>query len=228
MTNHELFAGFFVTDYSGMCDVLTRELVRRGRNRSLAVAVFASAHDKFTKEHLLPHVEYWNCRSREWVDFFFPGYLGDDTPSADFVTVNDHEDKGFDEKTFVKAIEQFEQSGWHYPGRPSVVIFESVLKRRASDGKQRAFPDLSSYIDFAIEEAISDKAIDSVEVFFERLIRFAKTHSDTNEHWRLSDVVAGESIVKALGDAIFENLPAKGVKKMLMPLKYFRVKKGTA
>src|SRR5260221_6479679 len=224
MTEYNFFGGFFVTDYSGMCDVLTRELAGRGRFRSLAVAVFASARDQFTKTHLLPHVEYWNCRSKAWVDFFFLGYLGDDTPDDDSVTVNSREDKGFHEETFVEAIERFERSGWRYSGRPSVLIFQSGLKQRVSDGKQRAFPDLTNYIDFAVEEAISDHAIDSVEKFFERIIRFAKTQSEINPQWRLSDVVAGESIVKALGDAVFENLPIKGVKRVLMPLKYFRVK----
>jgi hypothetical protein len=223
MSDSSYLGGFFVADYSDMCDVLTRELVRRGRNHSLAVAVFASAHHEFTRTHLLPHVEYWNCRSRALVDFFFLGYRGD-ASSDEHVTPNDREDKGFDEATFVRAIEKFEESGWQYSGRPSIVIFESVLRQRNSDGHRRAFPNMVSYIEFEIQSAIEDRAIGSVEVFFEKIVRFAKTQAATGSHWRLSDLAAAHSIAKALGEMVFENLPIKGTKQALAPLKYFRVR----
>ena len=223
MTDNPLLGGFFVADYATMCDVLTRELARRGKTHSMAVAVFASANDEFTRAHLLPHVEYWNCRSKEWVDFFFLGYLGDMSP-GDYLTPNDHKDKGFHEATFVDAIEQFEESGWQYPGRPSVIIFEAVVRERRSDGHRRAFPNLSSYIDFELDKAIDDKVIDSAESFFEKVIRFAKTQEAAGSHFRLSDLIGAQSIARALGDMLFENLPLKGGKQVLAPLKYFRVK----
>ena len=68
-----------------------------------------------------------------------------------------------------------------------------------------------------------DGVIDSVESFFEALIRIVRDTPGDKVQWKLSDQLAAKSLGKAIVEGVFAYLP-KGVKKAVKTIDYFRIK----
>jgi hypothetical protein len=221
------FGGFFhahfVADYAQVRSKLTKDLLRRGTTSCLTTIVFANGRREFVKKTLLPLVPYWNYRSKDWVTFFFVGYVGDETLRDDDPEPWPDENS-FHEPSFVEAIEDFEREcTWTYDGRTSVMVCAASLRTDPTTGETEAALDFGSMIDFDLEKAMQDGVIDAPEVFFEAMIRFAKENSGANLLTKISDGMGAKSFAKAIVDGVLEYLP-KAAKKGLSAVNCFRVK----
>jgi len=217
------FQAHFVADMSQIQDKLTTDLVKANRTDALAAVIFANARKNFSQEHILPLVSYWNYRSRDFVTFFFVGYVGDEkADDSGFVTVSDPQ-HSFHEKTFVETIEEFEKaSSWKYRGDTPLILCRGYLRYNKKTGDPKAFLDLSSVLEFELERALNENAIQSVDSFFEAVIRAAKETPGHDVHWRLSDQLGARALGEALKDAVGSKLP--GVKRIIDAIRFFRVK----
>jgi len=214
----------FVADLDEIQDKLTADLTAAGKTSGLAVLVFANARTPFTKSEILPLVNYWNYRSRDHVTFFFIGYIGDEQADADgYTTVLDPE-QSFHEPIFVKTIEAIEhESNWKYRGDTPLILCRGFLRVGKQTGKRKAFLDFDSLIQFELESALREKAIESVESFFEVIIDVAKNTPDDEVHWKLSDKLGAGALGDALIEAVTDKL--KGTKTIINAVRFFRIKK---
>jgi hypothetical protein len=212
--------GYFVAGLSEIEDKLTADLVRSGKEAGLAVIVFANAQKPFVKSEILPLVNYWNYRSKDYATFFFVGHIGDQEAGEFFARLD--VENSFHEQVFVETIEHFEnKSHWKYRGDTPLILCRGYLASQENSGDPRAFLDLDSIIEFELERALREKAIESVEAFFEVVIRVAKETPGEEVHWKLSDKLG----VRALGDAFIEAVAdkLKGTKRIINAVRFFRV-----
>jgi len=225
------FRGFFkthfVADIGQIRDKLTEDLTKAKRESGLVAIVFAIPKKPFVKNEVLPLVEIWNYRSKDYVTFFFVGWQGvedvDDSEFSDVFLDKNNPEGSFSAKTFDEAIEEFQGMGpWRYKGDTPLILCRGYLRYRKQTNEPRAFLDLESVIEFELERALREGSIDSVESFFEVVIRVAKEAPGDVVHWRLSDQLGN----RALGDAIIEAITekVKGAKRILNAIKFFRVK----
>lgn len=177
---------YFVADMNQIQERLTAELKRLEQSSSLVAIVFANARKPFAINSIHPLVPYWNYRSRDYVSFFFPGYVGDDSVGeSEYVPVLDPGGH-FSDKTFTETIEDFEQqTDWKYNGDTPVVICRAVLRYHNRTHEARAFLDFESIIEFELERALRAHAIESIEAVFEALIRAAKETRGEGVQWQL-------------------------------------------
>lgn len=222
----KMFSAHFVADIGQIRDKLTSELVRTNQSSRLAAIVFANGSKGFVRSEIVPLVEYWNYRSKDYVTFFFVGYVGDDSAEdSEFVRASLHPD-AFDEKSFVEAIESFEQeSTWKYRGDTPLILCRAFLRYHKTTGEPKAFLDLSSIIEFELEHALREKAIHSVDSFFELVILVAKETPGGSLEWKLSDKLGARALGDALVEAILGKLP-RGTKHLVDAIRFFRVQGG--
>lgn len=215
-----MYITYPIADYDEMCAKLTADLIRTGRRTALMAVVFAHPKLKFAENAILPLVPYWNYRSRDYITFFFPGYQGDSHSRGDshFAPILDPENC-FHDALFVDTVETFEgKSSWRYPGRSSILISRAVLKQNVSTKEKWAFPDFSRVVEFDLEAAVEDEVISSVEKFFESLIRFAKSYPDGNR------MPGDRELVYGLAESGLENIPIKGLRRILKVIEHLREK----
>ena len=146
MTFH---AGSFAADYAEMITFLTRCQNHRRTVSSLAAVIFAHESDELTSKSLVLYLDYWHYRSDEFIDFVFPGYVGD--PSLDEWRTTS--DASFSARAFagvVARVESESESTWSYSGKPSVLLVTAI--RDSLDDSVRL--DFDEVIDFDIAEAI--------------------------------------------------------------------------
>ena len=224
MNNFEgIFAAHFVADMEQIQDKLTRDLVTADRTSGLVAVVFANAKRSFAAKDILPLVPYWNYRSRDFVTFFFVGYVGDENAGySEYVTIPGPGSR-FSERAFVETIETFESRDiWKYRGDTPLILCRAYLRYHTQTNEPRAFVDLDSIIEFELERAIRKNAIESVEAFFEMVIRVAKETPGGDVHWKLSDILGAHTLGEALLEGLASRLP--GSKQALNAVRFFRVK----
>jgi hypothetical protein len=220
------FSGFysarFVAELDDVVDKLGADLEKLGRSSMLIAIVFANGDKDFVKKEVLPLVGYWNYRSRDFICFFFVGWVGD--PRNDGTEYGEGiTDGDFSSRAFVEAIESMEnQSKWKYQGDTPLLLLRGFRQYDEIKKKQRAYLDMHSVIEFELERAIREHAIDSVESFFEIVIAVARATPGDYVQWKLSDKL-GPS---ALGDTLLAGISSKlpGAPQLVHAIRFFRVK----
>ena len=221
-----LLNAHFVADLGQIRDKLTADLVDAGRSSGLVVVVFANARKKFSQDEIHPLVPYWNYRSRDYVSFFFPGYVGDESgDNSEYSTVFDPS-ATFDQATFTETIEQFErETNWIHQGDTPIVICRGFLQYDKRTKEPRALLDFHSIIELELERAIRNDAIDSIDVFFEAIIKAGKETPGGDVQWKLAASLGASALRKTLVEAITSALPP-GAKHIFDAIRFFRSKSG--
>lgn len=214
-----MLQGTFAADYGEVITFLTNCQNSRKTLRSVAALVFAHEASEVAIKHLFPYLEYWHYRSSDVVDIVFPGYVGD--PSLGEFRVQLRHKADFSSEAFVETLDLFEQKiTWQYSGQPTVIIVSAA--RNSLDEEVRfAFREV---IDFDLASALKDEVIESAEVFFETLIRVCRQHKGDISQHLLSDILGGKSLGSALLDGCLENLPVKGLRKVIGVAHYFQLR----
>ena len=119
-------------------DALTWSFVHRYRNKGVALTgiLLARPEDSLTRDEILPHLNYWNHRSADYVDFFCVGYLprwyADSTAGLPPVVTVGNGEWAFAQSAFVEILTEIEETaGIAYDGSPSfrawrIVLFKAI------------------------------------------------------------------------------------------------------
>lgn len=181
--------------------------MRESRNSKLVGVLFCHPKSPLAKAEIIEHLSHFHIRSGEAVDFFCVGYgaywpaehFADQTP----VTKIDGIDWLFSDSAFSSAIDEFEkETDWKYSGETELLL---VTARKVGNGS--AILDYETAIVCNLEAMAQDKAFSSVRSFFSEIFRFAKTYTQNDPTWGLSDkkgIGVGKS---ALKDAVISVLP---------------------
>lgn len=181
--------------------------VHETRNSKLVGIQFCHPKSSLAKAEIIGHLSHFHLRSGEAVDFFCVGYgaywpaehFADQTPVAKI----DGVDWLFSDSAFSSAIDEFEkETNWKYSGETELLL---VTARKEGNGS--ATLDYETAIVCNLEAMAQDKAFSSVRSFFSKIFHFAKSYTQNDPTWGLSDkkgIVVGKS---ALKDAILSVLP---------------------
>jgi hypothetical protein len=160
--------------------------------------LFARPESPLAKSEIMPNMSYFNHRSGNHIDVFMAGYLqvsGTITDGAlEFSVPN------FDE--FRQEIESMTR--WRYSGGVDLVLTNA----RLDEERGGAFLDFSSAIAINLDDAKRIGAIDTVEMFFEKIFRYAETQSGDDPTWGFSDQAGLRAAGSALIALVLSLLPA--------------------
>lgn len=161
--------------YSQIVSTVKQRLKETNRRRALIGILFARPGSKVANEQIIPNINYFHRRSGHAIDIFCMGF-GAATPDAIRLDPRDSSRSGwhFSTTAFIEARQQLEsRTKWHYKGRAELILANAQLLEDSDD----ADLDFSSAIVCRLDQLIEQKAISSVEEFFEELVRFSESDS---------------------------------------------------
>jgi hypothetical protein len=177
------------------------------RNSKLIGILFCHPKSSLGGSEIVDHLSHFHLRSGDAVDFFCVGY-GAYWPPEHFadqkgVTRIDGVDWLFSEMAFSNVIDEFErETAWKYSGETELIL---LTARRDDDGQ--ASLDYDSAIVCNLEAMSQAKAFTSVRSFFADVFRFAKSNTDSDPTWGLSDNKGLKLGASAVKDAVLSVLP---------------------
>jgi hypothetical protein len=181
--------------------------------------LFARPTDPFAQTNIIPELDYFNSRSGEHMDLFCIGYTkkprDPKLQRTEPVTVVKHVKWWFDNDAFVRICKEIEEaSEWKYSGGTDLLIANARSSLRETS------LDYSSVIPCKLEQMQSDKAINSVREFLEKIFREAEHPTPGDPVSKLSDklgITVGLSAIKRL----FLNILLKGLDEEYTKARHF-------
>lgn len=182
--------------------------IEETRNSKLIGILFAHPKSNLAKSEIIGHLNHFHIRSGEAVDFFCAGYgaywpenhFADQTPVTQIEGIN----WLFSDEAFCNMIDDLEaETNWQYSGETELLLV-SAEKQTSGD----IVLNYSDSIVCNLEAMAKDNAFTSVRSFFAGIFSYAKSHSDSNPTWAMSDksgLAIGKSAIK---DAILSLLPS--------------------
>lgn len=163
------------------------------------VAILITRPDLATGKDILNSLEYYHFRTGHSINFYLPGYgaywTEEEYPDGKVVTEIAGVKWSFSNQRFVEFIEDMEKySKWRYSGE-SDLIFAEVKNGRLS--YERA-------MEFHLDNMLRDKAIISVNQFFEKIVRIGQEGRSMNQIGNKLGIDKGKQVVF---DALLEKMP---------------------
>lgn len=173
MSQQPIFnAAFGGTSYNDVLDQITCRFKKLSSKKGVRMValIFGQRNSETVEKFILPRLNYWHYRSEDYIDFFCIGFY-----PGEFYPVGTD---GFDARAFNYTVREFEEkSKWLYKGETSILL----LNARFNPEKQKAELDFSTVIEFGLERAIEKKVFESIPLFFERVINYAKQYYDSDD-----------------------------------------------
>lgn len=223
---HQLQDKFDTSSLNGdrkMFDALTyQEMLKEIKKNSEkygitddVVAILITRPDLATGKDILNSLEYYHFRTGHSINFYLPGYgaywTEEEYPDGKVVTEIAGVKWSFSNQRFVEFIEDMEKySKWRYSGE-SDLIFAEVKNGRLS--YERA-------MEFHLDNMLRDKAIISVNQFFEKIVRIGQEGRSMNQIGNKLGIDKGKQVVF---DALLEKMPMH-MGDVIKQEKYFCVK----
>jgi hypothetical protein len=216
-----------VIDYPELMDRLNNAFQYRyqdGMSGGLRLIglVFARPESPVAKTEMISQIPYWHCRSGDNIDFFFAGYTYPHPVIEGFqaVPVLGHADWLYSPKLFNAFRTEIEsQTQWRYSGACDLLLSNAFFDAT----QQKAVIDWKSIILCQLDQMLKDKAIDSIEKFFESVFRFAESHTGSDSCWGFSDQQGLKIGGSALKQAALSLLP-KGCAEDYRKAEHFAVR----
>ena len=198
-------------------DALTWAFEHRYRNKGVALTgiLLARPEDTLTRDDILPHLDFWNHRSADFIDFFCVGYLprwfADSTANLPPVVTVGNGEWAFARSAFVELLSEVETAaGVTYDGSPCLLLLNSYY-----DGtRERARLDYSRIVWINFREAIGDGAIATPTQLAEFVFQFAKQANERPQAkpskdpvWEFSDGMGRRVMKRSVTDALLAFLP---------------------
>ena len=177
------------------------------RDSKLIGILFAHPKSKLAQAEIVHQLNLFHIRSGEAIDFFCVGYgaywpenhYADQSP----VTKIEGVDWLFSDVAFSSVIDELEaETTWQYSGETELLLISA--EKQSSGAIKLNYQDT---IVCNLEVMTKDNAISSIGSFFTKIFNYAKTHSESDPAWGLSDhsgATVGKSAIK---DAILSLLP---------------------
>lgn len=180
-----------VIDFSELTNKLTSAFQWRYDNGSsghfrLIGIVFTRPQSKLAKQDIVPQIPDWHCRSGDHIDFFFAGYTYPHPVMEGYqsVPMPGHDDWLYSPQLFDDFRRDIEsRTKWKYSGASDLLLANA----RFDPVTNQAAIDFSSIVLCQLDSMLEDKAIGSIERFFESIFRFAEENKDDDPAWGFSD-----------------------------------------
>lgn len=198
--------------YESICD----ELAFAFRNRypdhadrltsqvRLVGVLFARPESKLSSEEVLPHLPYLHHRSADELDIFCGGY---GQYPFDRTHVEVAERWYFSIPAFDSLRREIEgRAKWRYSGGVDLIITNG----RYEGQSKKARLDFSSAIAMNLDKAKADGAIQTIEMFIEKVCQLAEKQKGDDPTWWLSDQL-GLTIAKSGLKGLILSLLPKGI-----------------
>jgi hypothetical protein len=177
----------------------------RQRDVRLGGLVFCQPHSKFAKDEILPALRYFDCRSGQHVNFYFPGYAkGWEAPAGDVMALAPTDGPGwiFNAQSFNEFRDTLQkQINWQYSGGSELILANA----RYDSERKVAWLDFSSALCITFERLKHDGALSDVEILFERIFQYAEKCDGIDPTWGFSDQEGKTSIGHAFKNLVFRS-----------------------
>jgi hypothetical protein len=183
--------------------------------------VFASPNSPLAGSEIIPRIADWHHRSGDHIDFFFAGYTYPHPPVHGYISVPvpGQQDWLYSPRLFNRFREEIEsRTKWRYSGACDLLLLNS----RFDGHDEIAEVDFDSAIVCQLDSMKEDKAIKSVEQFFETIFRFAQSASGKDPTWGFSDKQGVRVAGSALKRVALSFLP-KGLDEDIKKAEHFAV-----
>ncbi len=216
-----------VIDYPELIDRLTSAFQYRyqegtsGRFRFTGL-IFARPQSHLAKSEIIPQIADWHCRSGEHIDFFFAGYTYPHPPIEGYepVPVLGQQDWLYNPQKFNTFRQDIEsRTTWKYSGACDLLLTNTFF----DTAENKAAIDFSSMVLCQLDKMLEDKAISSIETFFETVFRFAESSTDLDPCWGFSDAQGWKIGVSSIRRALLSLLP-KGITEDYLKAEHYVVR----
>lgn len=185
--------------YQDMLEDIAENMQRKGL-KSDTIGILLTRPELDTGRHILDSLEYYHFRTGKVVNFYLPGYGAywyNAYPDGRVVTKIDNVEWSFSNKMFVKFEDELElHSNWKYSGETELLFLEYTKD-------QLLFKNV---LLFKLDNMLRDKAILSVDTFFNDLYRICKEKQDINA---ISDALGARQMKHIALKGIVDWLPEK-------------------
>lgn len=199
-----------VSDYNKFLSHLTNAFISAYGNSAsdhvrLVGIIFARPSSPLAKSEIIPALADWHYRSGDHVDLFFAGYHQHALlPGFIPVPVPGMGEWGYSPEVFNSFRQEIEsRTKWQYSGACDLLLTNA----RFDTATQKAEIEFRSTIVCQLDSMKEDKAIPSVERFFESIFRFAESADDTDPAWGFSDKQGLSVTGSALKRVVLSLLP---------------------
>lgn len=156
--------------------------------------LFAKPSSPIAKAEVIPSLDDYSYRSADNIDFFFPGYCFGPEPGQHQLEGQGthYEFQRVGSQGWVYSPDLFDRfrreleamTTWQWKGGTELVLANA----RFDDAKGEASIDFSTSVVCQLDTMKKDGAIDTVEMFFEKIFRFAENSKGDDPTWGFSDV----------------------------------------
>lgn len=201
---------------------LMAEMNSKVKRHSLVVVLFCNPSTPFARDELVPSLNYFHKRSKEYINIFCCGFGAfgskSDYPDIQKVGKIDSDDWFYSDEAFVNVVEEFEErTKWKYSGENELLLLDVVKNRESND------LTIENAIVCNLEQMHKDKAFTSVRSLMEKLIDYAKSDEAANA-WKFSDKQGLKVAKNVLKDAVLGLLPSD-LKSLYQKTESYAVKK---
>lgn len=179
-------------------DMLKTIEIKNGKNRKAIGILLGHPNDSFVRDNILNKIDYYHKRSRENINFYFPGYgayWNDCYPDAVDVCTIDYTKWSFSNARYCEFIDVLEKnSKWQYSGETELLIvdyFNGTL-------------DFQNMMVCWLDRMVADKVVYSPANFFETIFRNFKTEKTTYD---FSDCMSFDRVKETIVDLIKQSAP---------------------
>jgi hypothetical protein len=220
--------GDFTTfgEFEDLVDQRLSDLESEGASMKLVGMLFMREGQALTDKEIIPSLDYLHGRSVDHIDFYLAGwkyYARSEGVASSSWT--------FNLETFLRAQDAIEsETDWSYSGGVDLLLM-TASKRIESDThstyhshkRVRYMVDLTGVISIPVHSLVKANLIESPDILFERIIRFAKVFEGADPLLGLSGQEARVSIVEGLTNTVLGLLP-KEAKERVDYAKHFAIK----
>lgn len=174
--------------------------------------LFACPELPLFRTEIAPHLNYLHHASGKHIDFFCAGYGAfwpqDTPPYKDARVIREINQPGwpsngwlYSDQAFVNLYRSFEsQSKWQYKDGTTLLLLSAQLQ---TSGDVRL--DFSETLSVRFEDAIRDKAVESVHGFIHSIIVMAeRQQADT---WNMSDRLGVKAVLQSVAKELIPKVP---------------------
>jgi len=167
----------------------------RSTPESIMGLLFARPECKIAKDEIIPSLRYFDVRSGDNIDIFFPGYVEADQANTKCALHDVGAMKWmFDEKLFNEARRDLEnRTKWKYSGEADFLL--ANVKLVDKDVGYRV--DFGRVINLDLDMMIREKSIESVPRLLEHIFDFAEHDHSSDPVGKFSDLMGWRMAKKA-------------------------------
>jgi len=220
--------GDFTTfgEFDALVDQRLSDLESEGASMRLVGMLFMRQGQSLTDKEITPSLEYLHGRSGDHIDFYLAGwkfYARSEGVASSSWT--------FDLDAFLKAQDAIEsETDWSYSGGVDLLLMTASKRIEAnthstyhSHKRVHYAVDMTGVISIPVHSLVKANLIESPDILFERIIRFAKMFEGKDPLLGLTAQEARVSVVEGLTGTVLGLLP-KEAKERLDYAKHFAIK----